>query len=346
LRSALVLLNKNDSLRMTYTPRPENIPCRRHVFFLPDIIIGTVPLSDRYIALLLWLNTVVHELGIPLPLTPTALLAGAQVNEGGANALTLVLAITAGTLMGNSVWFAAGRLYGSRVLKALCRISLSPDTCVGRTELAFTKWGRWSMVFGHFIPGISLVAPPLAGALGIRWSVFLGLTILGGALYGSVLIGVGMLLSDGILSLADTVLTHGLQSAGIVLVACAAYLAWRWWRRRSAAGALQVPRISVAELQQALRETPSPVVVDVRGEATRLADPRLIPGAVATTISQIVPFLAGHPKAAPIVVYCACPNDASAAQAVRVLREAGYTEARALHGGWDAWLNEENIRSG
>jgi membrane protein DedA with SNARE-associated domain/rhodanese-related sulfurtransferase len=309
-------------------------------------IVGTVPLSDRYIALLLWLNTVVHELGIPLPLTPTALLAGAQVSEGRANALTLVLVITAGTLMGNSVWFAAGRLFGSRVLKALCKISLSPDTCVGRTELAFTKWGRWSMVFGHFIPGISLVAPPLAGALGIRWPVFLGLTAIGGALYGGVLIGVGMILSDGILSLADTVLTHGLQSAGIVLVACAAYLAWRWWRRHLAARTLQVPRISAAELRQALQGTPSPIVVDVRGEATRLADLRLVPGAVATTISQIVQVLAAHPKSAPIVVYCACPNDASAAQAVRVLREAGYTQARALRGGLDAWLSEEDARSG
>jgi membrane protein DedA with SNARE-associated domain/rhodanese-related sulfurtransferase len=256
------------------------------------------------------------------------------------------MVITAGTLIGNSVWFAAGRLLGSRVLKALCRISLSPDTCVSRTELAFTKWGGWSIVFGHFIPGVSLVAPPLAGALGVRWPAFLGLTTVGGILYGGVLIGVGMLLSDGILGLANTLLTHTVESAGLVLVACAAYVAWRWWRRHLAARTLQVPRISVTDLRKALHETPSPIVVDVRGEATRLADPHLIPGALATTISQIVQFLAPHPKSARIVVYCACPNDASAAQAVRVLRDAGYTQARALSGGLDAWLSEHDTRSG
>jgi membrane protein DedA with SNARE-associated domain len=259
---------------------------------VPGTIVGTVPLSDRYIALVLWLNTVIHELGIPLPLTPTALLAGAQVSEGAADATTLVLVITAGTLMGNSVWFAAGRLFGSRVVKALCKISLSPDTCVGRTELAFTKWGRWSMVFGHFIPGISLVAPPLAGALGIRWSVFLGLTAIGGALYGNVLIGVGMLLSDGILSLADTVLTHGLQSAGIVFVLCAAYVAWRWRRRHLAAQALQVPRISAAQLQQALRETPSLIVVDVRGDPARRSSPHTWSGRNDNQSSRSVPCCA------------------------------------------------------
>src|SRR6267142_577818 len=157
--------------------------------------------SDRYLAWVLGLNTLIHEIGVPLPLMPTALLAGAQVTEGEANAIALVVVMTAGTVIANSVWFGAGRVFGGRVLKTLCKISLSQDTCVGRTERAFTKWGWWSLVFGHFIPGVSLVAPPLAGALGMKWSRFLGFTALGGVLYGGVVIGAGMLLSGAILAL-------------------------------------------------------------------------------------------------------------------------------------------------
>jgi membrane protein DedA with SNARE-associated domain/rhodanese-related sulfurtransferase len=299
-------------------------------------------LSERYLAWVLGLNTLIHELGVPLPLMPTALLAGAQVTEAEASATTLVLIVTAGTLIGNSVWFGAGRVFGGRVLKTLCKISLSQDTCVGRTELAFTKWGRWSLVLGHFIPGVSLVAPPLAGALGMSWPAFLGFTAMGGALYGAVMVGAGMLFSAGILALANAVLARGAQSAGIVLLACAAYVAWKWWRRYATARSLQAPRISVPELQKALRGIPPPIVVDVRGEATRLADPRLIPGALATTIDEIVQLFAEHPKSARIVVYCDCPNDASAAQAVRFLNEAGYAQASALRGGLEAWHSKED----
>lgn len=303
---------------------------------MPDL----AAFADRYLTLVLGVNTLLHEIGIPLPLMPTALLAGARAGEGEASVAVLLLVVIAGTLIGNGVWYAAGRLYGSRVLKTLCRLSLSPDSCVGRTESAFTRWGRWSLVLGHFLPGVSLVAPPLAGALGMRLPVFLGLTVAGGALYGVVTLGAGMLFSGSILALAEAVLARGTESIAAVALLCAAYAAWKWWRRRIAARALQAPRISVAELKAALLGDEPPLIVDVRGEASRQGDSRHIPGALFATHGDMLRLLDPHPKSALIVVYCNCPNDASAAQAVLVLMQAGYVRARTLNGGVDAWFED------
>ena len=58
-------------------------------------------------------------------------------------------------LLGNSIWFAAGRRYGNGVLKFLCRFSLTADTCVSRTEKSFGRWGASSLVIGHFLPGVA-----------------------------------------------------------------------------------------------------------------------------------------------------------------------------------------------
>jgi membrane protein DedA with SNARE-associated domain len=301
----------------------------------------TSALSHGYVEWAVAVNALIHELGIPVPLMPTALYAGARAADGQVNAILLVVIITAGALIGNSAWFAAGRVYGGRVLTTLCKVSMSPDTCVGRTENAFTKWGHWSLVFGHFIPGVSLVGPPLAGALGMRWFTFLSFTAIGSALYGAALVGAGMLLKDGILALTDTVFANVSQSMAAVLLACAAYIAWRWWQRRRSHGALQAPRISVAELRAAMRGDTPPIVIDVRGESTRQADPRLVPGALPATIEGLVLLVAAHSKSAQLVTYCACPNDASAAHAAQLLIEAGYTRARALHGGLDAWYSAE-----
>ena len=41
-----------------------------------------------------------------------------------------------------------------------------------------------------------------------------------------------------------------------------------------------------------------------------------------------------------IVVYCDCPNDASAAVMARKLKEQGYRRVRPLAGGVEAWRNE------
>jgi membrane protein DedA with SNARE-associated domain/rhodanese-related sulfurtransferase len=287
---------------------------------------------------ILALNTLLHELGVPLPMMPTALVAGARAVPGAIDSLVLIAAIVAGTLIGNSVWFAAGRRYGAGVLKLLCRLSLSADTCVSRTESAFGRWGWSSLVVGRFLPGVSLVAPPLAGALGMKWSRFLVLTGAGAALYGLVVVGAGMLLRDQIESALQQLAGLGWQALAAVAVVLALYIVGRWWWRRRVARSLDVSRISVDELQKLIAAGEAPVLVDVRGATTQRLDPRRIPGAIAVQLDAIEAGLDELPRDRQIVLYCACPNEASAAKAARLLLDRGYTRARPLLGGLDAWI--------
>jgi rhodanese-related sulfurtransferase len=146
--------------------------------------------------------------------------------------------------------------------------------------------------------------------------------------------------------LAKAVLERGIEPIGIVLGVCAAYAAYKWRRRRAATGALDAPRMSVAELKELMGGNTPPVIVDVRGNAIQQADRRHIPGALFTTVGEVVQSVAAHPKSVLIVLYCACPNDASAAQGARALTDAGYARARALRGGLDAWCSDVEGHSG
>ena len=205
-------------------------------------------LDDQSVYWVLWLNTLLHELGVPVPMTPTALVAGARAVTGSVSPLLLIVMIVAGMVIGNAAWFAAGRRYGSAVLKLLCRVSISPDTCVARTEGTFGRWGWSALVIGRFLPGVTLVAPPLAGALGMKWSTFLALTVAGSALFGLVVVGAGMLLYEQIDFVLQQLLIFGGEAVGILAVLLALYIGWRWWRRRIAL-AIGVPRIDVQELR-------------------------------------------------------------------------------------------------
>ena len=297
-------------------------------------------LDDQSVYWVLWLNTLLHELGVPVPMTPTALVAGARAVTGTLSPLLLIVMIIAGMVIGNAAWFAAGRRYGSAVLKLLCRVSISPDTCVARTEGTFGRWGWSALVIGRFLPGVTLVAPPLAGALGMKWSTFLALTVAGSALFGLVVVGAGMLLYEQIDFVLQQLVIFGWEAVGILAVLLALYIGWRWWRRRIAL-AIGVPRIDVQELR-ALIDAGEPIeLIDVRGRNANQLDPRQIPGAVVMHLDEIEAgrFVAARDR--QIIVYCSCPNEASAAKAVQLLHKHGYLRARPLRGGLDAWMASE-----
>ena len=41
--------------------------------------------------------------------------------------------------------------------------------CVSQNETRFERWGIHSLVIAKFIPRLAIIAPPLAGAMGIGW---------------------------------------------------------------------------------------------------------------------------------------------------------------------------------
>ncbi|HSS45457.1 MAG TPA: DedA family protein, partial [Thermoanaerobaculia bacterium] len=118
-------------------------------------------------------NVFLEQIGLPIPALPTLIVAGALSAEGKLPAGEVLLVVLAATLAADSFWYGLGRRYGFRILKTLCRISLSPDSCVRQTTSILEKWGMPSLLVAKFIPGFSTVAPPLAGATGARLSVFL-----------------------------------------------------------------------------------------------------------------------------------------------------------------------------
>ncbi len=105
--------------------------------------------------------------------------------------------------------------------------------------------------------------------------------------------------------------------------------------------AIGVPRIDVQELR-ALIEAGEPIeLIDVRGRNANQLDQRQIPGAVVMHLDEIEAgrFVAARDR--QIIVYCSCPNEASAAKAVQLLHKHGYLRARPLRGGLDAWMASE-----
>lgn len=289
-------------------------------------------------AWLVFAATLASRIGLPVPAAPFLVVAGALAAGGQASAGGAVAGAVIASLLGDGAWFFAGRSYGYRILKLLCRISISPDSCVTQGERFIARWGGASLLAAKFLPGVSVVAPPMAGALGMSLAAFVMLDALAAFIWAVLFLGTGALFAHQIQAVLDALSTMGLAAALLLAVLIAAYLALRAWRRRSFLRSVEMSRISVPELRALMDAGEDPVVIDVRSDSGRLLDARRIPGALPIELQRISDAVAELPRDRDIVLYCNCPNEASAASAARLLAERGLVRARPLAGGLDAWI--------
>jgi membrane protein DedA with SNARE-associated domain len=174
--------------------------------------------------------TLLHELGVPIPMSPSALFAGARAAAGAVDPLLPIAAIIVATVVGNAAWFAAGRRYGLAVLRLPGRLSASLGSYTQQSVASFHRWGPSILVIGRFIPGASLVSPVLAGASGMRWGRFLWLTAAGSTLQGVAMVGAGMMLRHEVETGIDALFRFSGYALTGLVAALAIYVAWRWRR--------------------------------------------------------------------------------------------------------------------
>src|SRR6202040_3782619 len=79
-----------------------------------------------------------------------------------------------------------------------CRLSLETDTCVRRTENVFAKRGPATLLFAKYVPGLSTVAPPIAGQLNMPYPRFLAWDMAGSAIWAGSFLLAGRFFGDAL----------------------------------------------------------------------------------------------------------------------------------------------------
>jgi membrane protein DedA with SNARE-associated domain/rhodanese-related sulfurtransferase len=263
------------------------------------------------------------------------MVTGALAARGQLNLSALLGTAVAACLIADSIWYAIGGWSGRRVLRTLCKISLSPDGCVRQTESIFTRFGPASLLVAKFIPGFASVATALAGAMRIPRGAFLLFDAAGSVIWVGAGLELGWLFSPAIERIVGALAQFGEWGLMLLALVVALFIAAKWWQRYRFNQQLRMARVTVEGLTELLDRGERPLIVDVRSKAAR--EEGRIPGAIMTFGDVMAPELTAHPKDGLIIVYCACPNDASAVLAARKLLERGYRNVRPLAGGVDAW---------
>ena len=130
------------------------------------------------------------SMGFPLPVGIALLAAGAASHQDLLPAAVIGIAWCA-ALLGDVLLYLGGKYTGWWLLAGMCRFSFNPEQCIFASANSFYRKGAATLLIAKFVPGLAMVAAPLAGSLHMRFRTFLWLMALGEALYCTVWFAAG-----------------------------------------------------------------------------------------------------------------------------------------------------------
>jgi membrane protein DedA with SNARE-associated domain len=291
---------------------------------------------------IVFLWVLIEQLGVPIPSAPMLLTAGTLSATHRIQAIPLMGAILLACALADSLWYFAGVRYGGRVVRLVCRFSLEASSCVKKTEGYFSRHGAMTLVFAKFIPGLSALAPPIAGQTGMPFSRFLALDMVGSALWGMAFVFGGRFFGD--LAERSAMLIHVLTHYGLILFVLLifAILGVRLYRQRAFLHSVRSMRLDAEELKNMLDDAKEhdlqvPFIVDLRHPLDYLPDPRVLPGAIRIGPKELEQHAEVLPRDRDIVLYCTCPSEETSAALALRLHKLGIYRVRPLKGGFEGW---------
>ncbi|MGO4263417.1 DedA family protein/thiosulfate sulfurtransferase GlpE [Lysobacter sp. TAB13] len=298
-------------------------------------------LIQTYGLLVVFVSVFLDQGGLPVPAYPPIIVTAAvAVDQQPSLALALVpilLAATLAAVLADSLWYLGGRRIGAALLRLMCKLSLSPDSCVLMTRGIYARWGAPSLVVAKFVPGFAAVATTLAGETGTSPRRFAFYDGLGALLWAGVAVALGAVFHRAVNDLLDGLETLGRYGLVLILVLIAGLVGYKLLKRQWFLRELRMARISVAELGQLLEQGGGPTILDVRSHQQR-DSLGWIPGAIfVATLSDDSLTDIPPERREEVIVYCDCPNEASAATLARELKRRGFKRVRPLAGGFEAW---------
>lgn len=279
-----------------------------------------------------------RQLCLPVPAILFLLAGGALAGAGRLSLTGILVVAVMGCLLGDWIWFEAGRRRGKRVLKLLCWLSRDPSFCIRHARESFSRRGLRLLLIAKFLPGLDGVTPPLAGMSATRRMTFLLYDAGGAALWVTAYMGIGFLFAAKLDIAVRFISAFG---SGLVVALGVPLLFFFVYKLMQLVRMIHVLRplhITPQELKARLDSNERIGIVDLLrfeddGEASEA-----IPGAVRVNPRQLrQKHRISIPDDVELVLYCASKNSFVSARAAAVMRRRGIWRIRILEGGLAAW---------
>jgi membrane protein DedA with SNARE-associated domain/rhodanese-related sulfurtransferase len=289
----------------------------------------------------LFICVFLEQIGVPIPSFPALLAAGALVASGSLSLPGCLVTAVAAAFLADAIWYQIGRTRGDGVLTLACKMSWKPDACVTKTKIVFSRNGPRTLLVAKFIPGLSVIAPPLAGMARLAFPRFALYDLLGSLAWAIVPLLIGAYVQQSYQAFQGetrSLVPYIPWICGFLIINV---LVWRYLNRKRYRTNLRqnlLEAITAPELKALLDQKQDITILDVRDEITAKAKPLTLPTARWMPYHLVAERAKELPLDKPIIVYCDCPEDQGAVAMVDLLKRNGATQARPLQGGLSHWI--------
>jgi len=299
-------------------------------------VLATV-VSDYALALLFF-NVLLEQAGLPIPAYPSLIVAGTLTLTSDSVPMISVFSLAVlACLIADTAWFLAGRRHGTWLMRGVCRVSLSQDSCIRKSMNFYRQFGPRLLLIAKFLPGAGAITTLMAGTSGTSLTTFLLYDAAGSAIWVASALMMGVLFDDAVGVMLELLSTYVVPGIVVILACFTAFLTWKWVHRMHVLRrSHRVPRLQVSELMAMQSQGAPHIVVDVRPDLGHGA--ASIPGAIKLGLKATPDELAALPPDVSVIVYCDCPGELSAAYLAERIRAAGRPDVYVLLGGIDAWV--------
>jgi membrane protein DedA with SNARE-associated domain len=242
-----------------------------------------------------------EQLGAPVPSVPILLAMGALIGLGRTSLGPALAVAFFASIVADSAWYILGRQKGSSVLTLLCRISLEPDSCVSSTRLWFKKLGGWALVVAKFVPGLSTIAPPMAGLSRMPAWKFLSTDGAGVILWAGAYMALGYVFREQLEDVGQFAFRLGGWLVAVVSAILAVWIGWKFWQRERFLRSLRIARVTPEEVMERL---PDFMILDLRSSTEVEFDGMKLPGALWVDRKELEQRHLEIPRDRDILLYC------------------------------------------
>ncbi len=167
--------------------------------------------------------------GFILPGETAAILGGVAANLGHVPLPAVYVVVIAGAIIGDSVGFEIGRIYGPKVLQL--RILDKHRHRIEDAQDFLGRRGGWAVLLGRWVAFFRAVMPALAGVSRMPYRTFLLFNAAGGILWGAAVVTVGYLAGASYAKVEKTFGTDAAIAVGVIVVV--GLVIWQIRKRRS-----------------------------------------------------------------------------------------------------------------
>jgi membrane protein DedA with SNARE-associated domain len=179
---------------------------------------------------ILFVLIAMESAGIPLPGETALIAAGVLASRGDFDIVAVIAVAAAAAIVGDNVGYWVGRVGGRKLLTRSGWLERHAASVLPWSERFFRKHGAKTIFIGRFVAVLRVTAAWLAGISKMPWWRFFVWNAAGGICWAVLVALVAYYAGH---AAADAIGRYGLYGAGaIVVLAVAAFVGFRYWRRR------------------------------------------------------------------------------------------------------------------